>query len=275
MAVIATLLANPSVAQRVRMALTSRHSVLVCDDWGQLTRECRERPVQLVVVDLHDREGSANFDRMRTLRRECPRVGLIGWCRGEPPFMRDLFEAGRAGFDGVLLSDLDDSPERLLALVEQADARSVASVLRKSLGDVSPLVRDAAMIAVTRAHERLTAEALARQLLVPRRLLTRRLHDAGFPPPQQLLTWGRLIVAAHLLEDASRSADGVALTLDFASGSAFRNLCQRYLHATPQQIRVQGGGAWAVQRFVARAPHASVGGPPLARLSATDARETS
>lgn len=252
MAVIATLLSDPGVAQRVRLALANRHAVLLCDDWGALTRRCRERPVQLVVVDLHDRDGSANFERMRTLRRHFPRVGLIGWCRGEPAFMRDLFEAGRAGFDGVLLSELDDSPERLLALIEQADSRSVASALRKSLGDIPPLVRDAAMIAVTRAHERLTPDALARQLLVPRRVLARKLVDAGFPRPPRLLTWGRLIVAAHLLEDETRSADSVAHALDFASGSAFRNLCQRYLQATPQQIRANGGSVWVIERMLMR-----------------------
>jgi AraC-like DNA-binding protein len=87
--------------------------------------------------------------------------------------------------------------------------------------------------------------------MVPRRQLTRRLAEAGFPPPHRLLTWGRLILAAHMLEDEERSADGVALVLDFPSGSAFRNTCQRYLRATPQQIRQKGGAAHVIAAFMA------------------------
>ena len=248
MALVATLLSSPAAMQRVRLALGSRHNVLACDDWTAISRTCEERPVQLVLFDLHGADGQPCFERVRTLRRRFPRVAVVAWSRGDVARMRDVFEAGRAGFDGLLLADQDDSPQRILALVEQAEARSAATQVRLRLGDQQPLVRDAVMIAVTRAHERLTPEALSRQLLVPRRVLTRRLADAGFPPPQQLLTWGRLVVAAHLLEDDGRSADSVANAMDFASGSAFRNLCQRYLGAAPQQIRALGA-AWVVERF--------------------------
>jgi AraC-like DNA-binding protein len=75
------------------------------------------------------------------------------------------------------------------------------------------------------------------------------LADAKCPPPQKLITWGRLIVAAQMLEDGQRTADGVARMLDFPSGSAFRNTCQRYLGATPQEIRSKGGAAWVASRF--------------------------
>ena len=111
-------------------------------------------------------------------------------------------------------------------------------------------MRDAVLAAVTRAHERLTPDAFARMLAVPRRVLTRRLGEAGFPPPHQLVTWGRLILAAHMLEDGERSADGVAQVLDFPSGSAFRNTCQRYLHATPHQIRQRGGAAYVIAQLM-------------------------
>jgi AraC-like DNA-binding protein len=113
---------------------------------------------------------------------------------------------------------------------------------------------------VTRAHERLTPDALARRLAVSRRLLARRLADAGLPAPHQLLTWGRLLVAAFLLEDERRSADGVAAALDFASGSAFRNLCRRYLDATPREVRAHGGARWVAERlFARRAPRVEPG----------------
>ena len=106
------------------------------------------------------------------------------------------------------------------------------------------------MLAVTRAHERLSPQGLSRLLAHPRRAVTQRLEAEGFPPPQRLLTWGRLIVAGHMLEDRHRSADRVASTLEFPSGSAFRNSCQRYLHATPGQIRSRGGAAYVVRTLL-------------------------
>jgi hypothetical protein len=38
--------------------------------------------------------------------------------------------------------------------------------------------------------------------------------------------------------------------LDFPSGSAFRNTCQRYLGATPQEIRAKGGAGFVVGAFM-------------------------
>ena len=136
------------------------------------------------------------------------------------------------------------------ALLEQAEARSVSSMLKPHLSGQRSVVRDAVMLSVTRAHERLTPDSLARLIAVSRRLLSKRLEGAGLPPPHQLLTWGRLIVAASMLEDGSRSADGVASALDFPSGSAFRNTCQRYLGCTPHQIKIRGGASWVVQELL-------------------------
>jgi transcriptional regulator GlxA family with amidase domain len=168
-----------------------------------------------------------------------------------PERARDLFDAGRAGIDGLALAERDDAPERLAAILEQAEARSVANKLRSALTDVHPHVRDAVMLCVTRAHERLTPEFLARALSIGRRALVRRLAEAGFPPPRRLITWGRLIVAGQLLEDPLRSADAVSIALDFPSGSAFRNTCQRYLASTPSQIRARGGADFVIERMLA------------------------
>jgi transcriptional regulator GlxA family with amidase domain len=97
---------------------------------------------------------------------------------------------------------------------------------------------------------RLTSHRLAEILSSSRRNLVARLAQDGFPPPQKLISWGRLVVAAQMLEDANRSADGIARVLDFPSGSAFRNTCQRYLKSTPQEIRARGGAGFVVDEFL-------------------------
>jgi AraC-like DNA-binding protein len=246
MGVIATLLPNATHLQRLRTAIRDRHQVAACEDWNSLLEVCESQPVRLAIIDLFA-DGRTNFERVRVLKQRLPRLTIIAYITFTEDRAHDLFDAGRQGMDGLVIADQDDAPRALLALVEHAESRSLGSVVRNALDGVEPTVRDAVLLAVTRAHERLSPQGLARLLALPRRTVSQRLASAGFPPPQRLLTWGRLIVAAHLLEDKHRSADRIAVALDFPSGSAFRNTCQRYLQATPGEIRERGGSAYVIQ----------------------------
>lgn len=249
MGVIATLLPTAAHLQRLRTAIRDRHQLVTCDDWSTLLRVCESQPVRLAIVDLFA-GGRANFERVRSMKQRLPRLTMIAYVTVNGDRAHDLFDAGRQGVDGLVIADQDDSPRALLALVEQAESRSLASVVRRSLDTDDAVVRDAVLLAVTRAHERLSPEALARLLALPRRTVSQRLANARYPAPQRLITWGRLIVAAHLLEDRHRSADRIAASLDFPSGSAFRNTCQRYLHATPREIRGRGGAAYVIRTML-------------------------
>ena len=261
MGIIATLLPNPLQVQRLRTALRDRHHIRECQDWASLARLCDSEPVRIAVIDLFVEERT-NFEGVRLLKQRFPRLTLVAYVTMRADRAHDLFDAGRAGVDGLALMNEDDAPRPLLALIEQSESKSLAGMVRRSLDGIDPAVSDALLLAISRAHERLTPMDLSRLLALPRRAVLQRLTAAGFPPPQRLLTWGRLILAAHLLEDRHRSADRVALTLDFPSGSAFRNSCQRYLGATPGDVRAGGGAA-----FVLRALMAEVRPPNPASLA--------
>jgi DNA-binding NarL/FixJ family response regulator len=272
MSIIATLLPHPLQVQRLRTALRDRHELRECDDWSSLLRACDREPVRVAVVDLYT-EGASNFEGLRNLKQRLPRLTLIAYITMAPERMHDLFDAGRAGVDGLVLMGEDDAPRTLLSVIEQSESKSLVGLLRRSLDEIDPMVVDAVLLAVTRAHENLSPLGLARLLAQPRRAVIQRLATAGFPAPQRLLTWGRLIVAAHMLEDAHRSADRIATSLDFPSGSAFRNTCQRYLHATPGEIRSRGGANYVVRSMLrhvnARVTHATVPRRPSAARSPT------
>jgi len=251
MGVIVTLIPHPTRLQRLRAAVRDRHTVVPCTAWAEVTRTCETEPVHLAVLDLYG-DGPAAMDRVRVIKLRFPMIALLAYVAPAPDRLRDMFDAGRIGFDGLVIADVDDDPASLLTHLEKGEARTAAALVRPLLApEYKANVRDATLACVTRAHERLSPEALARLLEVPRRLLASRLHEAGFPPPARLITWGRLIVAAHMLASGDRSADSVANALDFPSGSAFRNTCQRYLHATPQEIRARGGATFVVDAFFA------------------------
>jgi AraC-like DNA-binding protein len=249
MSIIATLLPQPLFVQRLRAGIRDRHELRECADWGALARICDREPVRVAVLDLYA-DGTANFEGLRQLKQRLPRLTIVAYVTPAPERTHDLFDAGRAGVDGLVLAGADDSPRELLAAIEKSESKSLAGTLRRSLLGVDPMVTDAVMLSVTRAHERLSPATLGKLLAQPRRAVTQRLAAEGFPAPQRLLAWGRLIVAAHMLEDPHRSADRVAVTLDFPSGSAFRNTCQRYVHATPGQIRERGGASYVVRTLL-------------------------
>jgi AraC-like DNA-binding protein len=249
MSLIATLLPRAVQVQRLRAALRDRHELRECDDWPSLLRACDQEPVRVAIVDPYA-DGPANFDGLRTLTQRLPRLTVIMYLAMSPERTHDVFDAARVGVDGLVLMGEDDAPRALLAVVEKSESKSLAGLIRRSLDGVDPVVADCVLLAVARAHERLSPLGLAKLLALHRRTVTQRLNAAGFPPPQRLITWGRLIVAASMLEDAHRSADRIATTLGFPSGSAFRNICQRYLHATPGEIRARGGAAYVIRTLL-------------------------
>ena len=267
MGIVAALLPNPGSLARLRAALRDRHDVELCTDWPGLTRVCQRQAVHLAVLDLYA-SGRLELDPVRQLRRLLPRLSTVAYVQHTPDRTRDLFDAGRVGIDALVLADSDDDPAMFARTLEQAEARGVANLARAHFSSLRPTVRDALLVTITRAHQRLSADSVARTLTLSRRALTRRLSDEGFPPPQQLVTWGRLIVASYMLEDNHRSADGVASALDFPSGSAFRNTCQRYVQATPGEIRSRGGCEFVIRALLAsversRAERPAGGTPPV------------
>lgn len=250
MALVATLLSSPIQTGRLRAAIARRAGLVECADWAGVHRACARDGVALAVLDLFA-TGVEGFRDLRKLRRQHPSVTLVLYIASPPTSIQTVFELGRFGVDGLVVVDEDDRPEQLRSIIEQAEARSITGLVSTALGRARPTARDAALIAVTRAHQRLTPQQLASILGIRRRALAARLEAAGFPPPQRLITWGRLIVAAQMLEDTERSADSVAVALDFPSGSAFRNSCQRYVRRTPLEIRRDGGARCVIAAMVA------------------------
>ena len=263
MGLIAALVPAPACRTRLTAAVREAHTVHLCEDWVVLTRACESEPVHLAVFDLYA-DGRTNLDRVRLLRLRFPRVALLAYVSLDANRARDMFDLARCGVDDVVVADVDDDPASFRAHLDKSEARSAAAVVRPAVARLPAIVRDAMLAVVTRAHERLTAETLARRLTVSRRELTQALAAVHLPPPNQLLTWGRLIVAAHLLEESDRSAEGVAGILEFASAGAFRNACRRYLGATPVEVRNRGGAAYVTQILLSN----GLGRPVVVRSSA-------
>jgi AraC-like DNA-binding protein len=248
---IAALISDRTRREHLRVALQERHELIAAASWSEFLGACDRSPIVAAVIDLHD-YAQPTFDALRQFRQRHGSTAMILYVASPPVPVQDVFEAGRFGFDAIIVAGDGDEPRAIQEIIERAMARGVGELLRPVVGAAPPVARDAALAAVARAYEHLSPESLARLLGVRRRALTDRLADAGMPPPQRLIAWGRLIMAARLLEDADRKVDAIALTLDFPSGSAFRNACQRYLGCAPHEMRARGGAAYVIQAFASQ-----------------------
>jgi len=241
MGVIAALLPNAARLQRLRAAARELHAVVPCDDWGGVFDVLERQEVHMAVLDL-EAAGAPSFEPVRRLKQMYPRITLIAYIVFGPDRIRQAFDAGRFGFDALVVADLDDGPAAFGKSLEKAGARGVAALVRQILPESrSRVADDALMISVTRANEALTPVRLAEILGVTPRLLSRHLADVGYPSANRLITWGRLIVAAALMDGTRHSADRIAKMMYFPSGSAFRNTMRRYIALKPSEVRSLGG----------------------------------
>ena len=249
MSVIVTLISHPGRLARLRSAARDSHTVIACDSWEQIFSTCDGRMVHAAVLDL-ETAAAPSFDSIRRFKRMNPTIALIGYTTYTPERVHHIFDAGRYGFEELVIADLDDGPAAFSRAIERASARGVAGMVKNNLApSADPMATDALLTAITRAHERLTPASLARELGVGGRRLSRALSASGYPSAHKLIMWARLIVAAALMDGTRHSTDRIALTLSFPSGSAFRNNCRRYLSAKPSEIRARGGAALVFQLF--------------------------
>ena len=232
MGVIATLLPTSAHLQRLRTAIRDRHELVVCDDWQALAGHVR-------APGRSGRGGRSVRRRSRKLRaRPAAQAAAAATHahrlrRPSRPTVRTICSTPAVRAWMASSSPIRTTPRaRCSRSIEQAESRSLGAVVRRSLDDVDPTARDAR---APGGDARTRATVAGRPGAIARASPSGRCRSdsprAGFPAPQRLLTWGRLIVAAHLLEDRHRSADRIATALDFPSASAFRN----HLPALPER----------------------------------------
>jgi len=241
MSVILTLINHPGRLARLRAAARDSHTIIACESWEQMFSTSDRRLVHAAVLDLES-AVTPTFDAIRRFKRLNPGVALIAYTTYSMESVHHIFDAGRYGFEAMVIADMDDGPSAFTRAIERASARGVASMVKSGLMPAAdPVAADALLTSITRAHERLTPAALAREMGIGARRLSRALSASGYPSANKLIMWGRLIVAAALMDGTRHSTDRIALTLSFPSGSAFRNNCRRYMAATPSEIRAGGG----------------------------------
>lgn len=116
----------------------------------------------------------------------------------------------------------------------------VQSVWSELEADVPAGLRPLVRVALARADEPLSVQAIADELGLHRKTLWSRCRRHGLGSVQALMTWCRLLAVEHALRTCTRPVDAIAEELAFASPTALRNAVRRHLHTTPSALRGRG-----------------------------------
>ncbi len=109
-----------------------------------------------------------------------------------------------------------------------------------------PLLR----YAVSRASDEPSVEDAAANLGVDRKTLFNWLRGCGDVRPRAFINWIRLAIVVGMLEDPGRTIEQVALDAGFSSGTAFRNMLQRYTGLRASDIRGEGALETVLRRLL-------------------------
>ena len=198
--------------------------------------------VACVIAEARDAAHEPSGPVVSALIRRFPTMPVLGYCGAGARHAADLRDLARAGVHELVFADVDDHPALLRAKLSRGEeACAAAAVLRGIDGLLPPVLSRLAEYCVQFPRDSHEISRIAAALGVHRKTLVNWCERAHVPPPSTLVTWVRLLLAAELLHSPGQSVEHVANTLEFASPTAFRNLCRRYLGMRPSELRTKEG----------------------------------
>ncbi|HEU4456242.1 MAG TPA: helix-turn-helix domain-containing protein [Longimicrobium sp.] len=248
---------DPRLRARVREACGEEYRVAELDGWPELEEAVREAPPgATVVVDPYRGEArgagkGALAPELREMLAAYPSTPFVAAMAIRPERHEDLRRLGRWGVVQVVAIGHDDTVAAIGMRLRSARGRPMRALLEQVLppetsGRARAIIEAAANVVTAGEHGR----DLASTLHVSRRTLLRWCERAGLPPPRRLLAWMRILLACELLDDPGRSVLSVARTAGYAADSGLRRITQKFLQASPTELRDAGAFPRAAAAFV-------------------------
>jgi AraC-like DNA-binding protein len=245
--------ADPSFQARVQAGAGGEYRVETVADWQPLRGRIRGTPPSaLIMVDpYHGTDGRSPAEELRALLAEFPSAVVFAALEVNAERVPDLRALGDWGVVQIVSVGHDDTPEAMAVRFRESQGRPLRALLEAVLppetsARARAIVDAAAGIVATGGHGR----DLARRLGLSRRTLLRWCEQAGLPPPRKLLAWMRILLAAQLLDDPGRSVLTVAQACGYASDSGLRRVTQKFVSASPSEMRRRGAFPRASRTFL-------------------------
>jgi AraC-like DNA-binding protein len=250
---ILVLIRDEAGRLRVEKSMQSRARVVAVATTRaaeQSIANARSRPV-VAVVSATDAQGRNCLPLVRRLTQLRPTVPVIGYCTQVAAASRDVLTLARAGVHDVMFGGIDDHGRAVRRFVDTAaQASGVDDILRAIAPGLNDTLLPFVRYCLEHPHVNSVAHA-ADALGIHRKTLFVHCREASAPPPGIIMTWCRLLLAAHLLATSLRSVEAVALDLGFASATALRNVTKRYTGLRPTAFRDGSAMPMVTQAFLA------------------------
>jgi AraC-like DNA-binding protein len=227
---------------RIRGALRDRGGALVpCESANDVLAALSEGPAVAVVVSAYGPTARDGVALTRTLRVRYPALPVLVYHDPQSTSPRQLLAFFQAGAAEVVQKG-EDFRHAFASILANAGHKIVARRLLEKLNPVlPPQAKPLFEYLLAQGEAPLSIEQAAAAVGIARRTLEKRLARLGYPAPETLIGWCRLLLAAHLLEEQGRSFDDVALELSFPSGMALRSMLKRYTGVTGREARTVHG----------------------------------
>lgn len=263
--IVAALVKDPVSRARLTDALRSEATVRNCERLVEVLALVEQGLATIVVLDHRDYDGNAALPVVRRLRDEYPSVPVVMYLPMVALASGAVMDYARAGVSQLVFQGVDDFKTSLRSAIDAALDQVSAGALA---AEIEPLIPSTIVpflrYCLEHSRRNITVEEVAAAMGVHRKTLVDRLKAARLPSPRAMIGWSRLLMAARLLEDPGRTIEQVALKLDFASGTALRNMFKRYTGLRTTEVRENGGVRCLLHAFKRELAAVSAGQPPVA-----------
>lgn len=252
---VLALLPDPQAQTRLRAALRGSADVQVVEEVHEAIECLRGRSprASVVVVEPTDGAGRSTAVVVQAASAGERPIPVVAYCSLREEGGRGVLLLTQAGVHDVTFQELEESSAALRQLLAEAEQTCGADLIfarvRRALPrELEPFFLHALMYPAQSSSVGEVAAALGMHRRTMGNLCRRRL----LPPPQELLVWARLLLAAYLLGARQVPVDSVALRLHYPSTGALRNKCRRYLARRAAELREPEAFDAAVAAFLAR-----------------------
>jgi len=238
---------------RLEAAGTGCFQVVHRDSVGEAARVVRERPVDAVLVSVHEC-APGQLEAVGRLVHSFPGIPTVALVsRHDPAATEMLLRMGATGVRQVVDVSSPNGWARLRLLLAEPTSRSAARILGPLLEALPGITPDARLFLeamVRLAPSTPAVREVARQLGIGPSTLMSRFQRAELPSPKNYLSALRLLHASQLFAGGGLSVADVAYRLEYSSPQSLSRHLRGTLGITASEFRRRFPFELAIQRFL-------------------------
>lgn len=213
---------GPAQLGRLRAAAGDTHRVHAALDWAHAGSVMQRQPIAAVVAD--PAFGAASIPvptPIQELRHAYPSTAFVLYSALDHRSLPAIAQLGRDGVEHWVVTDVDDDPRQLRALLERQPGVRLADELAAALAEKLKALPATVAAALERVIHTPSAFAgvpdLAAAANVSRRTIYRECERAALASPREIIAAARILRAYALLREGDKAIEDVAAALRFSS----------------------------------------------------------